>query len=86
MEGPPAEKAHPGTFFWLPEPFSRRQRVRRFGQLGQGSFLPFLFQQFTGGLFKELRCGPLIHVEVVLDVAVAQHEVLADLDGGQVRG
>jgi len=30
----------------------------------------------TACLFKKLRCRPLRHIEVVLDVAVAQHEVL----------
>jgi hypothetical protein len=46
--------------------------------------LPLLFEQLLRRLFEELRRGPLLHVEIVFDVAVAQHEVLADLDRRQV--
>jgi len=37
-------------------------------------------------LVQGTPCGPLFHIEVILDVAVAQHEVLADLNGDQVLG
>ena len=50
------------------------------GSFSPRAFFPFLLDQFFGRLFKELRCGPLLHIEVALDVAVLQHEVLADLD------
>gem|GEM_PF-6973012 len=48
------------------------------------TFRSLLLEQLVRRLFKELRCGPLMHIDVVLDVAVAQHEVLADLNGYQV--
>ena len=56
------------------------------GKLGRGACLPFFFEQLLGGFFEELRRGPLEHIEVVLDVAVAQHEVLVDLKRLQVNG
>ena len=54
------------------------------GSLLQLLLLPLLLEHFLGRLLQELRPGPLVHVEVVLDVAVAEHEVLADLDALQV--
>ena len=48
------------------------------------AFFHCSFEQLLRRLFEELRRGPLLHIEVVLDVAVAQHEVLPDLDGDQV--
>ena len=36
--------------------------------------------------FHEFRCGPLLHIKVVLDVAVLEHEVLAGRDAGEVLG
>ena len=48
--------------------------------------LPFLLEHLSERLLQEFRRSPLVHVEVVLDVAVAHHEVLADLDALQVPG
>ena len=42
--------------------------------------LPFLLEYFNRRLLQEFRCRPLVHIEVVLDVAVAEHEIFADLD------
>ena len=50
------------------------------------ALLPLFLEQLRCCLLKEFRRGPLKHIEVILDVAVAQHEVLVDLQGFQVVG
>ena len=54
------------------------------GRLAVDRFDPLLLEELSCGLFEELGCGPLVDVEVVLDVPVAEHEVLADLDRDEV--
>jgi hypothetical protein len=69
---------------WLPQALRCRQQLGCLGKLGRGYLFPLLLQKFFSGLLQEFWCGPLFHVKIILDVAVPQHEVLADLNGDQV--
>ena len=59
-------------------------RARLPGKLAPAPALPFFLEHFNCRLLQEFRRRPLIHIEVVLDVAVAEHEIFADLDAFQV--
>jgi len=53
----------------LPEPSRLRLTLRGLGELCRGLLFPALLDQLSRCLPEELRRGPLLHVEVVLDVA-----------------
>ena len=55
----------------------RRLCARR---LGLRLLLDLVFKKLLARLREELGCGPLLYIEVVLDVAVLQHEGFADID------
>lgn len=75
---PPLFDHHQLGFLQLPEPPCGRLELRHLGKLRRSHLLPLFLDQFFRRLFKELPRCPLTHIEVVLDVAVSQHEVLPD--------
>ena len=72
--------SHPGgrryCFSRLPGPLRCVQQFGRIGELRHSGFLPLFGEQFVRYLLQKLRCGPLLHIEVVLDVAVAQLAIM----------
>ncbi len=54
------------------------------GSLAVVTFFHCCSSSSFAACLEELRRRPRVHIEVVLDVAVAQHEVLPDLDRDQV--
>ena len=61
-------------------------RARPGGQLAPAPALPFFFKNLMSSLFQELWLGPFVHIKIVLDVTVLEHEILPDLDAFQVLG
>ena len=64
----------------LPEPHAFDLDPASLRKLAPAPSLPFLLEDFNRRLLQEFRRRPGVHIEVVLDVAVAEHEIFADLD------
>ena len=64
----------------LPEPHAFDLEPASLRKLAPAPSLPFLLEYFNRRLLQEFRRRPGVHIEVVLDVAVAEHEIFADLD------
>ncbi|MGZ3630319.1 MAG: hypothetical protein ACXVDN_21995, partial [Ktedonobacteraceae bacterium] len=64
----------------LSEPRAFDLELASLRKLAPAPSLPFLLEYFDRRLLQKFRCRPSVHIEVVLDVAVAEHEIFADLD------